>query len=294
MAYACVDVGSNTTRLLVADAVEGRLRELMTQRVYNELGESLDRLGHIPENKVEETADTVVTQARHAHEYGAERVTVVATAAVRDAPNREDLVAAIEDGAGLPVRVLTGSEEARLSFLGATKALGAPVEGQVAVVDVGGGSTEIAIGTVAGGVEWSETFRVGSGYLTDSYVRSDPPAPAELQSVRQHVTGAFEGLAQPPVERAVAVGGSATSLRRMVGAELAHDALERGIRILCTTPIEEVARRFELDPRRVRLLPAGILVLEALGDCLGRPLLIGGGGLREGVIIEMVAAAEAA
>jgi exopolyphosphatase / guanosine-5'-triphosphate,3'-diphosphate pyrophosphatase len=294
VAFACVDIGSNTTRLLVADASDGRLRELMTQRVYNQLGESLGKEGTIPRDKVEETADTVATQARHAHEYGARRVDVVATAAVRDARNGAELAAAVEAGSGLPVRILSGDEEARLSFLGATKALGAPVDGRVAVVDVGGGSTEIAIGAVTGGVEWSETFRVGSGFLTDNYVRSDPPAPVELQSVREHVTGTFEGLETPAVERAVAVGGSATSLRRVVGAELSHDALERGIRILCTTPIDEVARRFELDPRRVRLLPAGILVLETVGDRLGHALTIGGGGLREGVIIEMVAAAEAA
>jgi exopolyphosphatase/guanosine-5'-triphosphate,3'-diphosphate pyrophosphatase len=284
-----VDIGSNTTRLLVAEPADGRLRELMTQRVYNQLGESLGKGEGIPSQKVEETANTVATQARHAHEYGAERTSVVATAAIRDAPNRDELTSAIEAEAGIPVRVLTGDEEARLSFLGATKALGAPVEGQVAVVDVGGGSTEIAIGTVAGGVEWSETFRVGSGFLTDAYVRSDPPAPAELEAVRRHVAGAFEGLDPPPVARAVAVGGSATSLRRVVGAELSHEALERGIRILCTTKIDDVARRFELDPRRVRLLPAGILVLEQVSDQLGHPLTIGGGGLREGVIIEMVA-----
>lgn len=294
MAFACVDIGSNTTRLLVADATEGRLRELMTQRVYNQLGESLGKEGRIPAAKIEETASTVATQARHAHEYGAARVDVVATAAVRDARNGPELTEAVESETGLWVRTLSGDEEARLSFLGATKALGVPVEGRVAVVDVGGGSTELAIGTVADGVEWSETFRLGSGFLTDSYVGSDPPAPSELQSVREHATGVFEGLTPPPFERAVAVGGSATSLRRMVGAELSHDALERGVRILCTTPIDEVARRFELDPRRVRLLPAGILVLEAVGDCLGHALMIGGGGLREGVIIEMVAASEAA
>lgn len=293
MAYACVDIGSNTTRLLVAEPADGRLRELMTQRVYNQLGESLGKGERIPSHKVAETADTVATQARHAHEYGAARTSVVATAAIREAPNRDELTSAVEAGAGLQVRVLTGDEEARLSFLGATKALGAPVEGRVAVVDVGGGSTEIAIGTVAGGVDWSETFRVGSGVLTEAYVRSDPPAPAELEAVRRHVAGAFEGLEPPPVERAVAVGGSATSLRRLVGAELSHEALERGIRVLCTREVDEVARRFELDPRRVRLLPAGILTLEQVSDQLGHPLTIGGGGLREGVIIEMVAEAAA-
>jgi exopolyphosphatase/guanosine-5'-triphosphate,3'-diphosphate pyrophosphatase len=84
------------------------------------------------------------------------------------------------------------------------------------------------------------------------------------------------------------VGGTATSLRRLVGAELAHETLERGIRVLSVTPIDQVAARFELDPERVRLLPAGILVLEALSDKLGLPLRIARGGLREGVILELL------
>jgi exopolyphosphatase/guanosine-5'-triphosphate,3'-diphosphate pyrophosphatase len=283
VAYACVDIGSNTTRLLVADAEDGQLRELMTQRVYNYRG------GGIGDDEVDDVAQVVATQARHAREFGVEGLTVVATAAIREAADRDVLCAAIEAEVDCPVRVLTGEEEARLSFVGATKTLGTPTEGQVAVVDVGGGSTEIAIGTVAQGVSWSESFRIGSGFLTDSYLRSDPPGAAELHAVREHVAGVFEGLETPGVERAVAVGGSATSLRKLVGAELVHDTLERAIQILCTVEIDAVARRFELDPRRVRLLPAGMLVLETLSDRLGMPLTIGKGGLREGVIIEMVA-----
>lgn len=290
MPYACVDIGSNTTRLLVADPEDGRLRELMTQRVYNRLGESLSKERALPQDKVDEVAQVVATQARHAREYGVDRVVVVATAAIREAPDRASLCEAIKSRAGFSVRVLTGEEEARLSFVGATKTLGTPTEGPVAVVDVGGGSTEVAVGTVAGGMSWSESFRIGSGFLTDSYVRSDPPSARELHAVREHVGGVFEGLRTPRVEGAVAVGGSATSLRRLVGAELAHDTLERAIGILCTTTIDEVARRFELDPRRVRLLPAGMLVLEALSDHLDMPLTIGNGGLREGVILDMVAA----
>jgi exopolyphosphatase/guanosine-5'-triphosphate,3'-diphosphate pyrophosphatase len=289
VAYACVDIGSNTTRLLVADNDDGRLRELMTERVYNELGDSLSNGATFPDEVVERIAATVSTQVRHAQESGAHRVAVVATAAIRDASNRDGLAAAVLERSGLPVRVLTGEEEARLAFVGATKALGAPVEGRVAVVDVGGGSSEVAVGTVADGMEWSESFRVGSGALTESYVRSDPPAAAEVHAIREHVLGVFEGLALPPVERAVAVGGSATSLRRLIGAELQHDMLERGIRILMTTAVAEVARRFELDARRVRLLPAGILILETMSDAVGLPLTIGGGGLREGTIIEMIA-----
>ncbi len=290
MAYACIDIGSNTTRLLVAEADDGRLRELMTQRVYNELGDSLADGAALATEKVRQVAASVATQVRHARECGAEQISVVATAAIRQADNREQLVEAVRGDAGVAVRVLTAEEEARLSFVGATKTLGTPVEGRVAVVDVGGGSSEIAIGTVAGGMEWSESFRLGSGALTGSYVKSDPPAAAEVHAIRQHVLGVFESLAMPRVQRAVAVGGSATSLRRMVGAELQHDMLERGIRILMTTEVGEVAQRFELDSRRVRLLPAGILILETISDALRLPLTIGSGGLREGRIIEMIAA----
>ena len=106
------------------------------------------------------------------------------------------------------------------------------------------------------------------------------------ERARLHAEGAFEGLDPPPAAQAVAVGGSATSLRRLVGAELRHDALERSIRILATTPSAEVARRFDLAVERVRLLPGGILIFDALSQRLGQSLQIAAGGLREGVILE--------
>jgi exopolyphosphatase/guanosine-5'-triphosphate,3'-diphosphate pyrophosphatase len=288
VALACIDIGSNTTRLLVADADDGRLRELMAQRAFTRIGKSIAASRTIPPGKVAETAEVVSTQARLARELGAEQIVVVATAAIRDARNGEELAAAVETGCGLPLWILTGDEEARLSFLGATKTLGVPVDGPVAVVDVGGGSTEIAVGTAAGGVTWCESFRVGSGYLADAYLRSDPPAVAELNAVRQHVAGVFEGLALPQAGSAVAVGGSATSLRRLVGASLEHETFERALRLLASTSVGEIARRFELDPERVHLLPAGILLFEEISDRLGLPIQVGRGGLREGVILELI------
>jgi exopolyphosphatase/guanosine-5'-triphosphate,3'-diphosphate pyrophosphatase len=144
------------------------------------------------------------------------------------------------------------------------------------------------VGEHDGRMAWSASFAIGSGFLADSYLRSDPPSARELTRVRSHVAGAFDGLVPPPAEHAVAVGGTATSLRRLVGAELGHETLERGIRVLATTPIAEVAQRFELDPERVRLLPAGILVLAAMSDLLALPLRIARGGLREGVLLELV------
>ena len=262
----------------------------MTQRVFTRIGKSIRRDGAIPPDKLLETTDVVERQVRHARELGAERIAIVATAAVRQARNGAELTDAIASATGLPTRVLTEDEEARLAFLGASRTLGMPVDGNLAVVDVGGGSTEIAIGSIDEGVIWSQSFRIGSGFLADSYLLSDPPAANELQAARAHATGMFEGLRTPPVARAVASGGSATSLRRMAGAELSHDALERAIRLLASAPAVELAERFELDPERVRLLPAGVLILEAVGDALGQSLKIGNGGIREGVVLELAAA----
>jgi exopolyphosphatase/guanosine-5'-triphosphate,3'-diphosphate pyrophosphatase len=185
--------------------------------------------------------------------------------------------------------VLSGDDEARLSFIGATRTLGTPFEGEVCVIDVGGGSTELVVGTVAGGVTWAESFRIGSGFLGDNYLHSDPPSVQELEAVRLHVAGFFEGLDLPRPQHAIATGGSASSLRKVVGAEVEHETLERAIRILSTTEIGEVARRFELDPERVRLLPAGCLIFEDISDRLEMPLTIGKGGLREGVILDRIA-----
>jgi exopolyphosphatase/guanosine-5'-triphosphate,3'-diphosphate pyrophosphatase len=285
---ACIDIGSNTTRLLVAEAGNGMLRELVTQRAFTRIGKSLDAGGSIPAEKIAETAEVVATQAKVAHEVGAERIVTVATAAIRNAPNRDALLAAVGEVDGIDLEVLTGEEEARLSFVGATRTLLTAAEGTIAVIDVGGGSSEIAIGEPDGEMAWSASFRIGSGFLADAYLRSDPPSVDELEKVRRHVAGAFEGLEPPPAQDAVAVGGTATSLRRLLGAELSHETLERGVRVLCSTPIAEVAARFELDPERIRLLPAGILVLEAISDLLRLPLRIARGGLREGVLLELV------
>jgi exopolyphosphatase/guanosine-5'-triphosphate,3'-diphosphate pyrophosphatase len=266
----------------------------MTQRAYTLIGKQADSDGKLPKSVVANVAEVVSTQVRLARELGADDITIVATAAVRAAPNKDKLIAKITDRTDLPVRLLSGHEEAQLAFVGATKRLGAPAEGTIVVIDVGGGSTEIAVGTVDDGSNWDNTFRVGSGMLTGAYVEGDPPGVGELDDVRKHVSGVFEGLELPHIDKAVAVGGTATSLRRLVGAELSHETLARGIRILAEAPAAEVAERFDLAPERVRLLPAGMLILEEVSDLISLPLSIGNGGLREGVILTAVADAQAA
>src|SRR5262249_38703652 len=202
--------------------------------------------------------------------------------------NRDKVVEEIEEIAGVGVEVLDEEEEGRFAFIGATKSLGHPVEGTVAVVDVGGGSSEVIYGTVPEGVTEVESFKIRSGSLPASPLESDPPSASEIRELRDHISDFFEKeeLAQP--DQAVAVGGSATSLRTLVGAVLEYETLERAVRVLTSDEIYEVAKRFELDSRRVKLLPAGVLLLEKFSEMLGRPLQIGKGGLREGIILTLL------
>ena len=288
MVCAAIDIGSNTTRVLVAEPYEGQLKKVMEQRAYTRVGRATATDGSIEQSMIHEVGEVVATQVRLAEELGAEVIKAVATAAVREARNRDEVVHAVEEVSGAKIEVLDEKEEGRLAFLGATKTLGHPAEGRVAVVDVGGGSSEIVLGTVAGGADDVHSFKIGSGMLAEELLQSDPPSASELREVRDYINDFFDGFEVEQPEQAVAVGGSATSMRRLVGAVLEYETLERGVRVLSSDPIDEVARRFELDPRRVRILPTGVLLLEKISQLLGQPLQIGKGGLREGVILDLL------
>ena len=156
------------------------------------------------------------------------------------------------------------------------------------VVDVGGGSSEVVIGSVARGCAPCSRSRSAPASLADDFLSNDPPSPAEMRAVREYIADFFDGVELDQPDQAVAVGGSATSLRTLVGAALEYETLERAIRVLTGDPIADVAKRFELDPRRVRILPTGVLLLEKLSELLGQPLQIGKGGLREGIILDLL------
>ena len=275
MPHACIDVGSNTTRLLVADAEDG-VRPLLERRAFTRIGSSVSRDGLIPARKIDETAEVVAAYAALAREHGCATIVAVATAAVRQAPNRAELRREVEARAGLVVRILSPAEEARLAFAGATSALSAGGSDRILVADVGGGSTEVVVGTVAGGSAWSRSCPIGSGTLADRLLRSDPPTAAELDAVRRRVAEALAELAPPPADR-------------VVGQELGPAELERALHALTTSRVAELADRFELDRERVRLLRAGVLVFEGLSRRLGMVLEIGAGGLREGLVLELEA-----
>jgi exopolyphosphatase/guanosine-5'-triphosphate,3'-diphosphate pyrophosphatase len=287
MLCGCIDIGTNTTRVLVAEPHPGGLREVLQRRSFTRLGRGLAPGGTIPAARIAETASVVAEQHALAEQAGASSIRAVATAVIRRAANRDEFCAAIRSHGGVEVCVLDGQEEARLAFLGATRTIGRKLEGRVAVVDVGGGSTEIAVGTLAGGVEWAASFEFGSGFLADAYLGSDPPCAGELEAVRAHAAGALAEVDPGPIDVAIAVGGSAASLPTLVGRVLDAAALERALGVLAAAPAAAVAERHGIAPERAHLLPAGILVLGAAAQRLGRPLTIGRGGLREGVILEL-------
>src|SRR6266542_2821229 len=139
MRCACIDIGSNTTRVLVADVVAGGLREVLVEREFTRLGRELRATGALSQAAVDAVASTVARQRGVAEVAGAERVRVVATAAIRAAANRGELCTAVRKRAGLPVDVLDGVEEARLAFEGAVRTLGRAPRGTIGVIDVGGG-----------------------------------------------------------------------------------------------------------------------------------------------------------
>jgi exopolyphosphatase/guanosine-5'-triphosphate,3'-diphosphate pyrophosphatase len=283
---ACIDIGSNTTRLLVADCDGERLVEVHQERAFTHVRRALTSTHEIEAEKIDEVVGVVAGQLQRARELGVADVRGVATAAVRQAANREALISALRESCGLEVEILSAADEARLAFSGAARTLGFIPSGPLGVVDVGGGSSELVVGTVPDQVSWYASFPVGSGQIADECLHSDPPSAEEIERASQRVHDVLDGVQPPPAACVVAVGGSATSLRTIAGPVLDAGAFTRVLALLAAERASELARRFGLDADRVRLLPAGLLILQAAAQYFGAPLEVARGGLREGLLLE--------
>jgi exopolyphosphatase/guanosine-5'-triphosphate,3'-diphosphate pyrophosphatase len=285
---AVVDVGSNSVRLLVSDVVNGQPTFVHTDKVMARIGQSLGREGRIDDRKIGEVAGIVSRFVTDARRLGAREVRAIATSATREAVNGHELAEHVRDASGVTLEVIDEDEEARLAFVGTLASLDEPQAGEIGVVDVGGGSTEIVVGTTADGVAWSRSFRLGSGRLSDRFIDHDPPLASELDRIREAIDAVLPAASDVPApEYGLAVAGSATNLRRMVGPLLDAETLGRALRLLTGGPSEQIARQFQLEPARARLLPAGALIFEASMQRLGTPLWVGRGGIRQGVVLDM-------
>jgi exopolyphosphatase/guanosine-5'-triphosphate,3'-diphosphate pyrophosphatase len=291
MPVGIIDVGSNTVRLHISEGGQ----ELHREKAVLQLGESVERLGAIPEAKLVETADTVGEFIRVARKHGANRLQVLVASPGRQAANGEELLARLAVASGVPVRLLSAQEEGRLAFVGALTATRRGTRKLVAVCDVGGGSSQVAVGTRREGIAWVRSIDIGSIRLRSRLLDNDPPGETGIREARSEVDRLLEGFLPPAPELALAVGGSARALRSIVGPDLGASELEEVTDILARTPAHEIAARYGLHFERVLTLAAGAVILAALRERLHVPLrVVRGGGVREGAAIELASTRKAA
>jgi exopolyphosphatase/guanosine-5'-triphosphate,3'-diphosphate pyrophosphatase len=285
---AVIDVGSNTVRLLVADGPrpDGTLEPVREERTYLGLAADILRHGGVSRARREKTAAVAGRYSRLAGRLGADDVETVVTAPGRQGHGADELVAALTRAVGRPVRILSADDEGRFAFLGATARLDRDT-GVIAVCDVGGGSTELAIGTVLLGPAWVRSADVGSLRLTRRLLEGDPPRTRSVERARAEVRAALEPLSPPRADLALAVGGSARALAKIVGRELDAESLGEAVELARRRRAAKLARVYGFDAARAETVLAGALILSELSRRLDAPLRLGRGGLREGIALTL-------
>jgi exopolyphosphatase/guanosine-5'-triphosphate,3'-diphosphate pyrophosphatase len=294
MRLAVIDVGSNTIRLLVASVVGGRVEAVDERTAWVRLGGDVAASGAISPLRLEAAARAVGDFAAEARKLGCMRVETLVASPGRQAENGGELLRRLEVVAQAPVRLLRRDEEARLAYDGAVTSAG--LAGQiVGVCDVGGGSTQLAIGTSDLGPVWLRSLDVGSLRLTRQVFEHDPPGKQAVKEARRVVREHCRGLVFPLPKVALAVGGSARGLKRLVGGRtLGEDELASALRTLRKRRSEDVAASHGIDPERARTLAAGAVILAEMQRRLAVPLVVGRGGVREGALLALAAQQSAA
>ncbi len=263
MRVAAVDLGTNTTRLLVADLEDGDLEEVVRREEITRLGESVDRRRILLPTAIARVRNVLVDYRREAERLGAERVLAVGTSAVRDADNGEAFLGEVEWSYGFTTRLLDGGEEAEMMLRGV--ASDRSVAAGTLVVDIGGGSTELVL-TDGNRLSWANSTDAGSVRLTERFLHSDPPTDGELAACAAHVssllpplrpTGAI-GVAGTVVTAAtVSIGAEASTHGHRLSAQAARGALER----VASLPLAEREQVAGLRPERAPVIVAGLVVL---------------------------------
>ncbi len=285
--YAGIDCGTNSTRLLVADADGRTVERLMT---ITRLGQGVDATGRLAPEAIARTVGVLAGYREVLDRHGVGQVRMTATSAARDASNRDDFFAAATEAVGVAPELLGGDEEARLSFLGATAELD-PDGGPYLVADIGGGSTEFAVGAGGADPDGVLSTDIGCVRLTEKFVRSDPPAPEELSQMFDVVRGHLDDVARviPSAAEARRFVGLAGTVSAMAAVELGLATYDRDRIhhfVLTRTAAEDVFRTLATEPRRQRLhnpgleearadvIVAGAVIVVAimryfeLGECL--------------------------
>jgi exopolyphosphatase/guanosine-5'-triphosphate,3'-diphosphate pyrophosphatase len=271
---AVVDVGSNSTRLLVADVGGGDVTEVERRSTVTRLGRGVDLSGQLSGEAIEAACDAIAEYMAICRETEVETIEAIATSAVRDASNGSAFVAELRERFALSARVLEGDEEARLTYMGAT--FERPPAEPTLVVDIGGGSTELVVGT-GREIGFHASLQAGVVRHTERHISSDPPTATELEELAGDVRSLIEGaVAEEPgahADTGIAVAGTPTSLasielglepydpKRVHGHRLSLPTIQRQLSQLASVPLAERAATAGLHPDRAPNIVAGIVIL---------------------------------
>jgi exopolyphosphatase/guanosine-5'-triphosphate,3'-diphosphate pyrophosphatase len=283
MPVGVIDVGSNTVRLKVARGGD----ELISVREMLRLGAEVEEYGRISEAKLAETAEVVRRFADLARAEGATEIDLLITSPGRQAENGAELLAVLGAAGSCNARILTSLEEGLLAFDGALSVAVPPAGRLVAVVDVGGGSVQVVVGSRRNGPVWARSIDIGSQRLTSRLLGGDPPGLEALASARVEVERYLEDFDAPTPRVTLAIGGSARALKRLAGSKLDQVELANVIDLLGTTSSTRLIDEHGVDPDRVRTMAAGALILSEIQERLGTPLKVVRAGLREGALLDL-------
>jgi exopolyphosphatase / guanosine-5'-triphosphate,3'-diphosphate pyrophosphatase len=282
MRVAVVDIGTNSTRLLIADVDRGRVSEVERRTTVTNMGRGVDHTGTICSGAIEDVCGVIAEYKARYEELGAERVLAIATSTVRDAVNGEAFVAELRERFGVNAQLLTGEEEAHLTYLGATAHRSA--DERTLVFDIGGGSTELIVGS-GKEVGFHASLQAGTIRQSERHLTSDPPDPHELEDLAAEIRNMIERAvaAQPEARptRAIAVAGTPTSLAaidqqlepydpgRVHGYRLGMRRIQRMLSRLSCLPLAERLRLPGLQPGRAPTIVAGTVILVQVMRAFG-------------------------
>lgn len=300
---AAIDLGTNTALLLVARVEDGKLRVICEEQRMPRLGKGVDRNGSIPDENIRRTLDALGDyQKILADGYPeVEKTILTGTSAVRDAANRDKLISAICRKTGWELRLLTGEEEAEWTFRGARSMLPDSYKKDMAVVlDIGGGSTEIALGR-NGTLTDRYSHNMGCVRFTERFLSGDPPAAPEIAACRGAIRKqlAEHPFSIPPGTPAIGVAGTVTSLahillnldwydiRKINGYLLTIDRVREFIARFSAHPAEDLRKQWpQALEGRADIILAGLLILEEFMECHGfGEIVVSTGGIRHGAVL---------
>ncbi len=287
-----IDCGTNSIRLLIADLPGGAgpLVDVSRRMEIVRLGQGVDQTGRLAPEAIERTRVALADYAAEIEKAGVERVRMCATSASRDASNAGDFRAMVERTLGVPPEVVTGDEEARLSFTGAVRGLPADAEPPYLVVDIGGGSTEFVVGTRTDGVRAAISVDIGCVRMTERHLHGDPPTPAEIAAAEADIAAAVDrALAAVPGREAATLVGLAGSVTTVVAlaeglreydpsrihhARVSYEQVASVTAALLGATREQRLTEPVMHPGRADVIGAGALVLRVIMERAGMPSVV--------------------